>query len=229
MAKPCIRFGVRSANGMCSDIWKCWTSVGVGKRDVYLTSRPLGKSALKLSLHEGGQWHIGFDASQRERLFQDGAEPASRFLSKWEGPEAGSGGYLLASRVFFPWSCPYATRSDAPSDTVWIPSAPKEQMVEVAVFLMSQRGQEGGWPGKSAMGTKLVGRIALEGPGEVVVVHRDVPMLQDSEPRSGSMRYFRDRSEGDLLAADRMVAWGQADDGSIMFMESKLEVIRKPD
>jgi len=47
-----IRFAVQSRDGHVSDVWKCWTATGAGKRDVYLTSTPLGGSALKLSLHE---------------------------------------------------------------------------------------------------------------------------------------------------------------------------------
>lgn len=223
MPKLCVRFGVRSDDGRCSDIWKCWTSAGAGKRDVYLSSPPMGKSALKLSLHDGGQWHIGFDASQRERLFEPGAEPTSRFLGQWK-PPIPSHDYQLASRIFFPWSCPSVVRPDVPPDTAWIRTAAEGQMVEVAVFLMNGRTPPTDWPGKTAMGTKLVGRFDLEQSGEVILVCREVPMFEDAEPRAGTPHNFRDQTDSDLLKADRMVAWGQAPDGSIMFLESKITV-----
>jgi hypothetical protein len=38
-----IRFAVRAQDGGRSDVWTGWTNIGKGKRDVYLTSKPLGQ------------------------------------------------------------------------------------------------------------------------------------------------------------------------------------------
>ena len=68
MTERSIRFAVRGEDGRTSDVWKCWMNMRSGKRDVYLTSRPLGH-ALKLSLHERGQWHVGFHAERRKTTY----------------------------------------------------------------------------------------------------------------------------------------------------------------
>jgi hypothetical protein len=57
MPEVALRFAVFGSDGCSTDVWKVWANLGSGKRDVYVTSRPLGGSA-KLSLHERGQWHI---------------------------------------------------------------------------------------------------------------------------------------------------------------------------
>lgn len=224
MPEVSIRFGIRSSTGACSNVWKSWSSRGAGKRDVYLASRPLGTSALKLSLHEHGQWHVGFDRTQKNRLFAPGTEPPTRFLGQWARASTIGQAFVLAARVFFPWSSPSISRVDAPPDTVWIPVAPEGKMVEVAVILMAAESPTADWPAKDTISTELVGRIPLEGAGEVTIVHRLVPMFTDAAPRQGTPNYFRGRSKDDLLTADRMVAWGEAPDGSNMYIESKVSV-----
>jgi hypothetical protein len=42
--------------------------------------------------------------------------------------------------------------------------------------------------------------------------------------KSGNPAYFAHKSREDLLKANRFVAWGQGDDGSVCFMEAPLEV-----
>lgn len=218
-----LRFAVRSQDGSTSDIWKCWTIAGNGKRDVYLTSRPLGQS-LKLSLHEGGRWHVGFHAHKKDEIFSSDSMPTSRFLGAWERPDANSAPWVLAARVHFPWSSPSSPARNASEDICWITCAPKGKMVEVAIFLINVPIAISDWPGKRAMNTGLVGRIPLDGGGEVVIVSRIVEMPSDSSTKSGLPNYFRGRTKEDLYEANRMVTWGVSPDGSVSFMECKLVV-----
>jgi len=226
MPERSIRFAIRTDDGRTSDNWKCWTTEGTGKRDVYLTSRPLG-NALKLSLHGGGQWHVAFDSRKKDALFTPDSAPSSRYLGKWQRPNAGSEPFVLASRVLFPWSCPMDICADAPADTVWISCAREKQMVEVAIYLLNVPIRPDDWPDKTAMGMHLVGRLPLEGGGEVVIVHRLCPMWDSAAQKTGTPNYFRGQSRADLVEANRMVAWGEESDGSITFIESRL-VVRGP-
>jgi hypothetical protein len=51
------RFGVGSADGPRSAVWRLWT--GKGTSDVYVAARTLGGN-LKVSLHESGVWRYAF-------------------------------------------------------------------------------------------------------------------------------------------------------------------------
>ena len=225
MPEHSLRFAVRTHDGRTTDVWKCWTTTGNQKRDVYMTSRPLGY-AMKLSLHESGQWHVGFDSNKKDELFSPEQVPPTRFLGKWLRPEAATMSQVLASRIYFPWASPSEATRDPPPDTVWLESAPEQQWVEVAVFLVNVPAPMDDWPGRMRLGTELVGRLPLGGVGHVCVVHRRVPTGPQMTAVGGTLKYFRDRSEQDLVEANRIVAWGQEPDGSISFIETRLEVSR---
>lgn len=214
-----VRFGVRSLDGATTDIWKCWTSNGAGKRDVYLTSRPLGH-AMKLSLHESGRWHVGFHAEKKDKLFSPQTAPLSRFLGVWDRSGDSAAPWILAARVCFPWSSPSKPPRDAPIGTRWLACAGQDEMVEVAIFLVNVPVACADWPGKSAMGAELVGRIPFAVGGEVIIVSRTAEMWKESLPKSGELNYFRGKSKTDLLEANRIVAWGDSPDGSITFIET---------
>jgi hypothetical protein len=221
-----IRFAVSAPDGGRSDVWTCWTNVGKGKRDVYLTSKPLGYAA-KLSLHESGQWHVAFLAEKRDELFDPGtAPPPDRFMGKWERADALKNPIVRAAVVYFPWSCPFAGEP-VHKPVAWLPIAPEKQMTEVWVLLIDGQLQPNDWSAKDSMGTKLVGHMPMEHGGTVAIVYGEVPMFEGGEPRQGVPRYFKGSSEADLAQVNRLVAWGAADDGAIMFLECPLTVQRK--
>lgn len=161
MPQHSIRFAVRSHDGATTDIWNCWTSVGRGKKDVYLTSRPLGH-AMKLSLHQSGRWHVSFHRDKLEKLFPPNAIPTSRFLGVWDRRDATTEPLTLAARVCFPWTSPSSPPRDAPESTHWIQCAPDGEMVEVTIFLFNVLVVEDSWFGRGAMGTQLVGKMPLD-------------------------------------------------------------------
>jgi hypothetical protein len=152
--------------------------------------------------------------------------PPTRFLGEWHRPDIGHKPVVLAARVYFPWSSPSVTEKEAPSDTVWIDSAPEGFSVEVALFLVSVAAPLEDWPGKATMGTSLVGNLPLEGGGRVCVVHRNEAAMPKIPSMSGAPHFFRDKSREDLKGANRIVAWGEQPDGSISFIEARLEVNR---
>jgi hypothetical protein len=65
--KEIVRFGIRSADGtLYSSVWKCVTEKGRAKSDLYLIPQGMG-SAFKVSLHESGEWHMGFTSEYAAR------------------------------------------------------------------------------------------------------------------------------------------------------------------
>jgi len=223
MTERSIRFAVRGEGGRTSDVWKCWMNMSSGKRDVYLTSRPLGH-ALKLSLHERGQWHVGFHAEKKDDLFPQGAIPPNRFLGKWEHTEPIEKPVVLASRVMFPWSSPSPSDKKAPSDTVWIPAAQEPHAVEVLVFLVRS---EAHFDEKFPSDMVLVGDLRFKDGGGVRILFRQVQMATPPG-LSGQPKYFRGKSKVDLTEANRMVTWAQQGDGSILFLETRVELGDSP-
>lgn len=224
MSEVAVRFASFGADGRSTDVWKIWANRGSGKRDVYMTSRPLGYS-MKLSLHERGQWHVGFHSEKKDTLFDPGSAPQSRFLGKWDAPERVNGPpIILAARVIFPWSASTIVPRDHPEDLLRIPAAPDRQALEVAVFLLDHDETPDTWPGRDAMGTALLGRVPLDGGGGVTVVYHYIDMPSNGVPQSGSANYFAGKSKKDLHTANRLVGWWQADDGSVCFIEAPLEV-----
>ena len=180
---------------------------------------------MKLSLHETGQWHVGFHADRRDVLFDQGRAPQSRFLGQWNAaPRINDQPITLAARVVFPWSCPTVLHQDVPCDLVRIPNAAEQFAIEVALVLLDFDEPEDSWVGKTSMGMSLVGRVPLDGGGGATLVYRTIEMPRDMPARQGNPQYFAGQTRKDLQTANRLVAWGQADDGSICFMEAPLEV-----
>ncbi len=221
-----IRFAVRAPDGSRSHLWTCWTTVGKGKRDVYFTSKPLGHAA-KLSLHESGQWHVGFLTEKLDELFDAGSAPPSRFLGKWDRTDAmRKNPVVRAAAVSLPWNGLFQGE-EVRKPVVWLPVAPENQMTEVSIFLVNGQLPPNDWPAKDSMGTKLVELMPMEHGGTVAIVYREVPMLEGGEPKHGVPRYFKGESEADLVQANRMLTWGAADDGAVTFLDCPLEVQRK--
>jgi hypothetical protein len=223
MANHHVRFAVRSPDGATTDIWKCWTRSGTGKRDVYLTSRPLG-NAMKLSMHESGRWHVSFHMDKKDTLFSPQTIPASRFLGVWDRSSALASPYILGAKVLFPWTSPTMPPREAPVDTKWLMCAGKGEMVEVSIFLVNVSIGSDEWPGKQAMGAGLVGRMPLDGGGEVILVYRYAEMVKVEIPGNGRPTFFRGQTNADLLEANRTVVWGDSPEGTISFVECRLTI-----
>ncbi len=86
MPEQSIRFGISDGSGNRSATWKCWSSVGVGKNDIYLACRALG-GVLKTSLHQSGRWHIAYSNCFFEDKIDDSQKKEKdRFLEKWPRP-----------------------------------------------------------------------------------------------------------------------------------------------
>lgn len=224
MPEKSIRFGVTDHAGRRSSTWKCWTQVGLEKKDVYISCREL-RGKLKLSLHETGRWHVAFDWNQFPSMFRD-SPPDTRFLSTWDKPASIIQGLTLACRIHFPWHV--ATIPDAlDAKVIWIPVAPQGQSVEVAVFLSEGEMVATDWPARVSMSTRPVGSFELDGGGCVWIVYRTCPSIEQKLPPASDPRYFRNAGEADLfMEGTRAVMWGAHEDGSVIFQESPVTVTK---
>jgi hypothetical protein len=226
MPEHSIRFGVRTDEGRSSDVWKCWTNTGTGKRDVFLTSRPLG-TALKLTLHETGRWHVGFHTELKDKLFPGGTAPPTRFLGVWNRGALEGRVWTLAARVYFPWHSPSAPHRDADKEVVWLASAPKGLANEVAVFLVSTEADAREWPGRDSLGTTLVGTLPLDQKGIIFIVHRPTDTWPRIPEEAPAPKYFAGKGPADIAEANRAVAWDEEPDGSISFIEMRVRLVPK--
>lgn len=224
MPERSIRFGVTNHVGRRAEIWKCWTRVGTGKKDVYVACRAL-KGGLKLSLHDSGRWHVAFDSTQFPSMFEEESSPATRFMSKWNKPAPIIQGLSLACRIHTPWHAVTIPDASLDANVTWIPMAPEGQSVEVVVFLSEGEMVVNDWPGRLSMKTNPVGSFELDGGGCVWVVHRTCPSIAPNLPPISAPQYFRGAGEEDLLKAGTR-AWGAHEDGSVVFQESPVSVTK---
>ncbi|MBW7834529.1 MAG: hypothetical protein H3C29_15095 [Simplicispira suum] len=155
----------------------------------------------------------------KEKLFDAASLPPSRFLGQWDRVQTGSLPALLACRVIFPWSAPGAVARDVPADTIWVPTAPEPLATEMLVFLSNLEPAEViSGPKKSS----TLGTLPLEGGGHIHIFQRvvELPTLPSLH---GSPKFFKGISKEQLMEANRLVMWGEQPDGSIFFLESRVE------
>jgi hypothetical protein len=222
MAERSIRFGVTDRAGHRAATWRCWTNGAGGKSDVYLACREL-QGKLKLSLHESGRWHVGFDRASFTTMFDEGAQPRTRFLGTWDRAAPICDGLILACRVVVPSHAATVPIETLSKKIFWIDSAPPAKSVQVAIFLCDYEFEEGNWPGRTSMNSGLVGSFRLEGGGHIVAVHHTIPSLNLNFPTTHSPNLFRGITADDLLSEGmRAIVWGDANDGSVQFYDTPI-------
>lgn len=221
MPEHAVRFGVSNNSGARAETWKCWTRTGQGKRDVYLSCRAL-RGTMKLSLHESGSWHLGFDPATFPSLFREGDQPASRFASRWKKQAPSSDALLLAVRIQVPFEAVNIPASELESKVCWINAPAEEQMVEIGIFLSGQRIPYADVDWRPLQAT-FVGGFPLDGGGGVWIACRHVPCTYPMHGPVAHRRYGRDviperaMEEPETL---RFLVWGDCEDGSIGLFES---------
>jgi hypothetical protein len=226
MPERAIRFGVADSSKRRAASWKCFASVGTGKKDVYVACRGVA-GAFKLSLHESGLWHVAFDSRTFPAMFDPTLAPADRFSGTWDRPAPIVEGLTLACRIHTPWYATTIQEQALDPKVIWLGPAPSGQSVEVVVFLSELSIDPNSWPGRQSMQTKPVGSFELEGGGCVSLVHHCCPSIEQRFPPASAPRYFRGKGEENLLAPGaRAVMWGAHTDGSIVFQEGPVVVTK---
>jgi len=128
-----VRFAVGRSDGPQSTIWRLWTQGS----DVYLAPRAVARR-WKISFHEGGRCHWGFES---EDALTAAAEPAalaqstSRFPDIWQMPAPFAPGWTRAFTIVVPSSelrRPLRRREDG--SVVWLNSPADAPVVNFAVL-----------------------------------------------------------------------------------------------
>lgn len=229
MPERSIRFGVTDHVGRHAATWKCWTQIGNGKKDVYLACRAL-RGNIKLSLHESGRWHVGFDATRFPSMFEEGSDPASRFIGKWNRPAPLVEGLTLACRVHIPWYAATIQTVSLDKKVSWIKAAQQGYSIEVVVFLSDVGALGSDWPGRRSMNTSFIGSIELDGGGHVWLVYHSVPLIEPNLPSATATNFFKGAGEEDLFEEGvRAVVWGDSADGSVIFFEAPVLIKKAHD
>lgn len=222
-SKQSIRFGITDGSGKRASTWKCWTPVGVGRSDVYLTCRSIG-FALKVSLHQTGEWHIAYS----EEFFAENPDaladrPQGRFIDKWTRPSGIAPGVTLALRIITPYSAVSIPIASLNRTIAWITVPPPSQAVEIDIFITSPHALVSSWPGKNRMQTKMVGSMLLDNGEKIWVVYRVIE-CPDFEDMCGTPRYFKGRSKDDLKGKGlRILAHKiHKEDGSLVILDGAI-------
>lgn len=126
-----VRFTIETPSGMTSNAWRVWTR----KRSVYIACRDSMKD-IKVSLHAGGRWRMGFTEEAANRLLPKGQ---NRAWEVWDEPPAQFPGAIKAFKLIFPLS-ELAVRPDQrkPSeweDVVHIEAAPPSKLTVATLFV----------------------------------------------------------------------------------------------
>lgn len=226
MAMRAIRFSALKQGRFRSATWNCFAQTR--KDDFYLTCREF-KGAMKVSFHETGKWHLGFDkefldrsAPKNSRLLID------RFPLKWRVPPELSPGVILALRILVPEYVIIVPKKEEKRSLVWIPSPPIGKTVEILIFLTHPEVKVSSWPGANAMGTKLVGKIELDSGKKVWVVHMVIDLPPFKHPARGKPTFFHGLTPEDVKGKGlRAIGIGKHEDGSVYLRECLVKRVER--
>lgn len=160
------------------------------------------------------------------KLFDIDNMPASRFAGSWEQPPSLRDGLTLACRIHAPAFAVTIPMTKIDKSIIWLPTAPKGQSVEVAIFLCNGKIVPNGWPGRVSMGTHLIGTIDLDHGGCVCLVWSYCETLPWVLPPAVNPRFLMGRSAADLIKpGSRAIVWGQFPDGSLILQEGPIVLL----
>lgn len=217
MTQKSLRFGIQDENGQRAATWKLWTETSGDNSEVYLTCRALG-GVLKSSLHQSGNWHTAYSPIAFEKLLKGQVpETQNRFIQKWPKPKEIASGITLAFRIVTPWSAvSNSIEFGNHSKVKWLENAPENKATEIDILYSKSTTIVTDWPGKSSMGTRLIGNIPLNNGDTVWVVYWVVDMPNfESWPKKLDMNYFNGCGKEDLKEEGlRMLVFGSEPDGS---------------
>ena len=216
MTQRALRFGIHDGAGRRAATWKLWTEAAGGKSEVYLACRSLG-GTLKASLHESSKWHIAY--SQRafvERVRGAIPQVEDRYIEKWPRPSELAPGITLAFRIVTPWSAVTNLIEGSDSKRVtWLPNAPEPRATEIDILMTKPTTPVTGWPGRSSMGTSLIGSIPLENGETVWAMYWVVDTPDFTSLSDGTGGFYKGRCKKDLASEGlRALVFGTEPDGS---------------
>lgn len=202
---PDLRFGV-SVDGRRSYTWR--VRAGAKKADMYVERENLPR-VTHVSLHESGNWYVRADRK--------------RDIHKWARPGEFVPGYTRALAIVQPPVVAHL-HTEPPPGTVLLPTEEDADPTTFSLFIERPGTNLSGWPGKTAMGTKLVGRLTLAGNVGTccIVAHREpIPPGSHTFTRPSDAELARMR---EAAAAGKRYGTlvGDLSDGAVLLMDGKV-------
>ncbi|MDA0638222.1 hypothetical protein OUY22_32855 [Nonomuraea sp. MCN248] len=201
---PDLRFGIKVA-GLRSRTWRVRS--GASKPELFLEREGLEKAA-HISLHESGSWH--YKTNKRESV-------------RWTRPAEIAAGFTRAVLIVQPVAVAMISLAD-PDGAHLIEVDVDSDAMNFDVFIERPGTDLSSWPGRTAMGTVLVGRIPLaNNAGWCSVVARQAPLTLDPielpRPDEDTIQKMREAAEQDGLY---MTSVHDVSDGTKAFVDGRL-------
>jgi hypothetical protein len=188
---------------------------------VYLAPRSIA-AAYHLSLHESGEWHVGFSEEFKRELLEEGRwVGGSRLIAQFPKPAEIAPGTILGFRILIPASAVTIDSSNEthPTELVWIPSPPPDRAIEISVLILSPSVKLSGWPGRQAMETSLVGNFGLASGEHLWIVYRHAPIPAIAPMRGSVTKFIPHLDMSHPLENSRAVVLAEADGVPTALME----------
>jgi hypothetical protein len=163
------RFAVGVPEGPRSSVWRIWTH----NDEVYVSARAL-TTVLKISLHSSGDWRHAFTTEHVVAGSPFISPGQNRAIDRWERPSEFWPGVTMAFEIVVPSSEVTTPRHPKANEVfrrnlggkavVWVPAAPVGYATRFAVLFTKPEVTAAtlpGWPGRDAMGTRLIWRTEL--------------------------------------------------------------------
>ncbi len=219
-----ICFTVTDDKGRRSATWKCWSQLKSGKNDIYLICREM-KGAIKTSLHQSGIWRNAFP----EEFWDDNFDTfrghiEDRCLEKWSKLNEIQPGIILAFCIIVPYLSINILDGQIRKEIVQVPSPPESKAVEISILITKQNIEVPDWPGKTSMGTKLIGSLVLANGDIVWVVYRfiDGPQIENLNEKGIKVDplFFKNYNIIDLKQKNlHALVFGERKDGTRVIIE----------
>lgn len=152
-----IRFLVGSEGERRSSSWRLWTKeteeVEAIKKDIYVTTRPLG-GVVKISLHDTGEWQFSFTSEFVEKMMSTNQwDLQSRHIRRWKRPAEVAPGVTIALRIYIAESELRLLPWTSKKKVYWVPKPKQGHAVEFLLLITSPSAKVSSWPGKNGAGT----------------------------------------------------------------------------
>jgi hypothetical protein len=210
---PKLRFGIGNLDGSPGGSY--WTlKASAREQDVYVAGT--SPRFMHVSLHRDGNWHAKINRSEGrpEHVHHSRPEPLAPGMTR-----------ALLLSAHGSWGSFGEPVIDRPVASAIPP--PGDALVCFNVFLEEYGADLSGWPGKTKMNTKLLGRLPLARGGTVSVVANCEQSVDQTftghhnwSPEEATRIRDSIRNAGD----PRMVLYGATDDGALALRFGRIQV-----
>jgi hypothetical protein len=199
---PDLRFGIEG-DGRRSRCWRVRS--GAHRPELFIEPEGLGH-AMHVSLHASGRWHVKVQNNP---------------IHRWLRPTEFHPGFTRALLIVQPQAVNVITAAP-PADAVLVQlPADTDDPVHFNVGIEGPGANLSGWPGKVAMGTKLLGRVDLAGGAGTCVVTSHIATIGEAsltipKPSDEELKDLKARAAAGTLHGT-MIA--ELDDGTVCFLD----------